>query len=382
MDYINELKTLLQDITPATEDTVKPQPSDTAVIDASSNPLNPNLLSYCFENILGFTVRHRIAPKVDYVVEFDYKGTLGCAESRKLGFDLTIHSMYRQELLERLGRAKELLSEYYLQCGKTALDQNNFTMYNETCGYMEKLNFYSNRISDLEARLKAQKEEEPIKIHAAMKAGENWTALFNRYSEAAHANHQEQRYAIESYIDTYFSYLEHVLTLLYPFTPQFDQGKSYYAQYIRNPRWTWSKKLSDVGGDALKPFIEPLREIKEIYRNPGAHGMFTRELKVYAQIDGWGRYPMYLGKDYLRGFVDDNPTELNYDRFCEIRALFERVTGALRDTFPIPMIFVESGFQIPVDVNLLTQGITDPAAARRRIDYLYYQLDNQLNMDW
>ena len=110
--------------------------------------------------------------------------------------------------------------------------------------------------------------------------------------------------------------------------------------------------------------------------------MFTRELKVYAQIDGWGRYPMYLGKDYLRGFVDDHPTELNYNRFCEIRALFERVTAALRDAFPIPMIFVESGIQIPVDVSLLTQGLTDPDDARRRIDYLYFQMDNQINMDW
>ena len=46
------------------------------------------------------------------------------------------------------------------------------------------------------------------------------------------------------------------------------------------------------------------------------------------------------------------------------------------------MIFVESGIQIPVEVSLLTQGITDPDDARRRIDYLYFQMDNQINMDW
>ena len=382
MDYMNELKTLLSAFGPVTGDTVKLPPADTAVIDGSANPLNPNLLSYCFENVLGFTVPHRIAPKVDYVIEFDYRGTYGCAESRKLGFDLTIHKRYRQELIELFSRARELLLKYYLECGRTALGQNTFTMCNETCGYTEKLNFYASRIADLETRLKAQEDEQPQKIQEAMKAGENWTVLFNRYSESGHAMRQEQRYAVESYIDTYFSYLEHVLTLLYPFTPQFDPGKSYYESYIRNPRWTWSRKLSDVGGSALEPFIKPLREIKEIYRNPNAHGMFTRELKVYAQIDGWGRYPMYLGKDYLQGFIDDHPTELNYSRFCEIRALFERVTAALRDTFPIPMIFVESGIQIPVEVSLLTQGITDPDDARRRIDYLYFQMDNQINMDW
>lgn len=52
-------------------------------MDRRKNPLDPNLLSYCFDNVLGFDVRYRIYEKVNYIIEFDYKGTYGYVAHEK-----------------------------------------------------------------------------------------------------------------------------------------------------------------------------------------------------------------------------------------------------------------------------------------------------------
>lgn len=74
----HEIKCLLKYISCVTEQT---QRDDTHQerIDYCENPLNPNLLSYCFDCILGFDVQYRIFEKVNYIIEFDYKGTYAVA---------------------------------------------------------------------------------------------------------------------------------------------------------------------------------------------------------------------------------------------------------------------------------------------------------------
>lgn len=74
MDRICELKELLKNIVPVNENTKKPADNEIVMIDRRKNPLDPNLLSYCFDNVLGFDVRYRIYEKVNYIIEFDYKG--------------------------------------------------------------------------------------------------------------------------------------------------------------------------------------------------------------------------------------------------------------------------------------------------------------------
>lgn len=128
--------------------------------------------------------------------------------------------------------------------------------------------------------------------------------------------------------------------------------------------------------------LAPLREMKEIYRNRNAHGLFSRELKVYVPIENFGRYPMYLGKNYLQGFVDDFSISLNYERFCKVRELFGQLMGLLREEYGIPMMFIERGVFIPVKAGSLIEGITSREEAERAIEKYYYMMDNQLNMDW
>lgn len=384
MSGTDALRALLRDITPVNEHTQKPPPEETAVIDYFRNPLNPLLLSYCFDNVLGFDVQYRLFAKINYIIAFDYKGAYGCVAHRKMSFDLRIHRDYEDELIALFQEARALLSEHFLQCGKEALAGNRFSMENDVPRFREKLAFFADKIEYL-AELRGSLENEQVeRVSAAQEAGEEWTEVFNLYQKLQHRRCLEERYAIETYIDVSFSCLEHIATLLFPFTESFDPTKSYSAHYIHNPRWTWEKKLLDVGCGApkIQELADRLREIKEVYRNRAAHGMFSRELKAYAQIDDFGRYPMYLGKNYLQGFVDDYELSLDYPKYHEIKAVFDELLEVLRTLHPVPMVFIDFGVEIPVMVSDLTKGVSSKEEAAYLAQRYLYNLDNQANMDW
>ena len=159
-------------------------------------------------------------------------------------------------------------------------------------------------------------------------------------------------------IDTFFSALEHVLTLLYPFTDNFSAGKSYYSNCIRNTKWHWEKKLQDVCGSSMPNKItSALRRIKEVYRNHNTHGGFSREMMAYVQIPNFGRFPMYVGKEYLRGFVDGCLDTISYEMYCDAKKVFSGFWDILDTVYEIPMLFVRSGLPISVDTERYTKNI-------------------------
>ena len=379
MDNINKLKKLLIDITPVNEKTAKTVDSEIEIISAWENPLNPNLLAFCFDNILDFDVRYRIFEKVNYELTFAYKGTYCYVSHRKMSFNLQISKKYKDELLQLFKDAKKILSDYFLECGKMALEKNDFTMINEQFSYTRKLDFYFKRITDIES--KHQEYKVPTDV---VQKNEDFLKTFNSVLNSSFEDSAEQEYAIESYVDTYFSYLEHVLTLLNPFKNNFDLKKSFQKEFIANSRNTWANKMNSIAFEPhnIEEIINALREIKEIYRNPNAHGMFTKELKAYVLIKDFGRYPLYLGKNYLKGFLDDFDIKLDYEKFKEIKNLFDNVFITLRVMYEIPMLFIESGLDIPVDTTILTEGVTTREDAELKIDSHHYHMDNQSNMDW
>lgn len=45
------------------------------------------------------------------------------------------------------------------------------------------------------------------------------------------------------------------------------------------------------------------------------------------------------------------------------------------------MMFIKSGFPIPVDVSFLIVGVETEKDAELKISKIHYELDNQINMD-
>ena len=376
-----EIRELLKDISAINANT---QRNDDQCVDINffENPLDPNLLAYCFDVILGFDVRYRIFEKVNYIIDFDYKGTFASARHFKMSYRLSVQKQYRDEIIAVFEKVHLLLEQLFTLIGEQALRNNDFSMKNESCDYFSKLKFYENRIENLVCRKKTIEEKCRGKYDITEIDGK-YKCMRMKGSYYLIALGSEITYDIEAYIDTFFSALEHVLTLLYPFTDNFSAGKSYYSNCIRNTKWHWEKKIQDVCGSSMPDEItSALRRIKEVYRNHNTHGGFSREMMAYVQIPNFGRFPMYVGKEYLRGFVDGCLDTISYEMYCDAKKVFSEFWDILNTVYEIPMLFVRSGLPISVDTERYTKNIDSVEQAKWLIEKMWFDIDNQSNMDW
>lgn len=153
-----EIKVLLNDISVPNANT---QRNDDQCVDINSfeNPLDPNLLAYCFDIILGFDVRYRICEKVNYIIDFDYKGTFATVRHFKMSYRLSVQKKYRDEIIATFEKVHLLLEQLFTLIGEQALRDNDFSMKNESYDYFSKLKFYENRIESLVYRKKIIEEK-------------------------------------------------------------------------------------------------------------------------------------------------------------------------------------------------------------------------------
>lgn len=377
----DQIKSLLKDISTVSDQTQR-NDANREDIQYADNPLEPNLLSYCFDVILGFDVRYRIFEKVNYIIDFDYKGTFATVGHFKMSYQLSIDKQYKEEIISVFEQVRPLLEQLFMLIGEQALTNNEFSMKNEAPEYFSKLSFYETRIDKLEQRKHIVQDKCRGK-YDVVKSDRGYTCMTPKGQDYLHSLRNEITYDIEAYIDTFFSALEHVLTLLYPFTNASSLEKSYYRNYIRNTKWAWDAKVRDICG-ALMPeeIVSELRRIKEVYRNHNAHGGFSREMMAYVQIPNFGRFPMYVGKEYLRGFFNGYSDTISYQMYLDAKRVFNGFWSNLDTQFEIPMMFIRSGLAIPIDTERYTDGIETKEQAAWTIEKMWYDIDNQSNMDW
>lgn len=374
-----ELKETLIDFKIINEKTYKG--NENVKIDYMENPLNPNLLSYCFKNVLGFEVYFRIAEKVNYIIEFDYKSTYAKAEHKKMSYAIYVDEKYKTEIIEILENLKSLLEQLFTSIGEHALLNNKFYMKNEAPEYFEKINFLENKIEQLNRNKNSISKKLNGQFDEIKQEG--YIVWRPKGSDYLHKLNLELIYNIEAYIDTFYSALEHVLTLLFPFTNNFLSEHSYYKSFIRNTRWAWDAKVNDVCKNIISDkLFQELRRVKEVYRNHNAHGGFSREMMAYVQITDFGAYPLYIGKNYLKGFLDNDEDKISYEMYECIKEIFNEFWTMLKKNFEIPMMIIDSGLPIPVDIKIYMENIKGKDDAELFIQKQWYDIDNQSNMDW
>lgn len=379
-NLLDEIKCLLKDISQLSS-TEKRCDRQTK-IDYKENPLNPNLLAYCFDTILGFDVQYRIFEKVNYIIEFEYKNTYAYVAHKKMSYNVWIEECYKEEIIQIFFAVKNLLEKLFLQIGEEALEKNEFSMRNEAVRYLDKLLFCEKKVESLKQRytVVSEKLAGQYDVEEIEPRGKIYRPRGRDYLRSVSS---EITYWIESYIDTFFSALEHVMTLLFPFTEKFDMGDSLYKKYIRNTRWHWDEKIKDVCGDKFSlDLLEKMKGIKEVYRNYNAHGSFSREMMAYIQIPKFGRYPLYIGKTYLSGFVESEESYVTYEVYLEAKDVFNKFWDVLEKEYETPMLFIKSGLPIPVNVESYIKDIATVEEAEMRILKLWFEIDNQSNMDW
>ena len=163
-DVKNDIRDLLADVNQVSDKTLKEGTEEivngiSATILSENEhhelaiiPLEPDLVAYCFSEILGFKVERRIFEKIDYIIEFDYKGTFASIRHSKLSYRLNIVAKYKTEFLITLEKTKPLMEQLFILLAEQSLSTDDFSMKNEAPEYLSKLEFYQNRIESLENR--------------------------------------------------------------------------------------------------------------------------------------------------------------------------------------------------------------------------------------
>lgn len=369
----DQIKSLLKDLCEGVNES---EDFELSILRYSSIPISPDLMSYCLDEILGFKIHYRPFEKVNYYIQFSYKGTTGYVSHMKLSYEIGIAKKFKDEFLMILEECRSLLEELFIELSSKSITENFFTMKNEYLYFDEKLDFYRKKIISLNEDLAKIGPSKPI-LYSDFARG-----LRDENNYKRRETRKEIMYSIETLIDTFYSFLEHILTLLYPFLKDFTISDS-YGKYLQNSKWNWMNKIEEVLGLSVDTkLISILKEIKEIYRNRNAHGMFSRELEVYVGIDNYGQFPLFIGKNYLKGFTEQYDLTLDFEKFQEIDQNFNSFFTYLWDYYELPMMYISSGLPVQANIKSILSDIDTKEKMNNYIEYYSYQLDNQFNMDW
>lgn len=105
-------------------------------------------------------------------------------------------------------------------------------------------------------------------------------------------------------------------------------------------------------------------------------------MMAYIQIPNFGRFPIYIGKKYLKGFAEGEDDSVTFDMYLSTKKIFCDFIDFLDLNFSIPMLIIRSGLPIPTDTGLYMNGITSREDAQEFVEKMWYDIDNQFNMDW
>lgn len=186
-------------------------------------------------------------------------------------------------------------------------------------------------------------------------------------------------------IDSYFSWLEHILVLILPFVG-YDPSSDNLVEFIRG---SWSDKLKKVwclnSDKELKSLYDALHEIKERFRNPLAHGGFEKSgTSLGVHMQGLGAIPFRLSRFTESIHYGVFPLkDASFDEACD---LFDKVDVKLRNgSTRYGMKFVESGLDVAFDKDSCDEyksAMCSDEEFDKLLDRLSYFADMHTNMDW
>jgi len=182
-------------------------------------------------------------------------------------------------------------------------------------------------------------------------------------------------------VNSYFSFLEHYLSLVLPFTAV--DLKSFDLQRFFGDSWSAKfKTVIDISDPNIKAIYDRLIRVSETYRNPLAHGGWDkRGPTASVRLDGLGRIPLLLsGIERTVGFRMEAVAS---DDFAEICELFdeaeELIRGPLLGNGPA---WIESGLDVFFDAKERRAYCADPSTFERFLSRRSDEWEREVNMDW
>lgn len=314
---------------------------------------NPNLFGYIFDKILDFKMEYRPMEKINYMICFEYKGKECFIEHSKFYFSLYIDSELKEDLLSLLEEVNILFEQALIEYSENAVKKNDFTLPNYYNYYREKINCINEEICLILREVEgiSLTRNDVLKIKLS--------------------------YLIELYIDSYFSYLEHLLILLFPMTVKYNENDR-YNDFLK---FSWKKKLGKLENANIDKIATELVKIKEVYRNRLTHGLFSREKLINIKIPKLGTYPFWVGEKYCKGYSGIS-NYLSGDDYIIVEKIFSEFNKLFESNYGLQMNIIKAGIPTFLEKSQYDNALENHESNNLWIEMYWHYQDQILNMDW
>lgn len=194
-------------------------------------------------------------------------------------------------------------------------------------------------------------------------------------------------YYTTSMIDAYFSLLEHLLVLLFPFAIKVNHSSFNVEDLIRA---NWKTKYEIIfphkEGSRATIFLQHLETIKEEFRNPQAHGYFLREGNSFLlHMEDVGLIPLVMTNTRKKvNYSFLGPSQMSFSLMCSILDRFDKYLLTSKTT-KYGMLFIQRGIDIafdPQSINRYKLASRSKELFENFIEELEMMITNAENMDW
>ena len=230
--------------------------------------LNSKLISMVFFDVLGVKCIE-CSKLLNYKIAIKYKGDVYLIVNDEIG--LAVKSRNSIERLDEIIEIENIIfalfkksHRYFDSIATEAIKSSHVAVFNKENELLDKLRFLTNKYRALQRKIKKFEDERDIKIPSLEDSYDNMRI-----------SRQADHY-LESLIEVFFSWSEHVFVLLAILLRKVKTVEE-VVDLINNQSWQEKFKLIlPLTNNMNEEYYQKLLKIKEEYRNYNTHGKFGR----------------------------------------------------------------------------------------------------------
>lgn len=320
-----------------------------------------HLMIFSLCNLLEYEGAFKEEEKVFCEIPFKYKGVEFCYSIRKFGEVLYSDSddkVFIKEVMLKLWNAGKIADKLLRNPIIESISKGEVLIKNQFTNLYAKYLFFQNQAK--------QFFDKPVEQN-----------IFKRNS----SNTRKGFYYLTAMLDSYFSFQEHMIVLIFAFREEFSSDKNLYDVI----EMTWQDKFKtifNIKDKELKKHYDRLTLIKNNYRNTISHGGFDKEQTyMFVKIHDLGYIPTNVEKGNI--FTQMHRVET----FEEIINIIEGFHSFLNENPKYKRILkiLDSGIEIGYtkeDNITLKSAIQTDEMVESFIEYKLEYIDREMNMDW
>jgi hypothetical protein len=342
----------------------------------------PALVQFTLVDVLNLDDWGR-AEKTAFQIPFCYRGVRCMVAHQKFGLRLYVASEdeetarnLRAEIVGKLSRAIRIVERRLLRdYGETQVARGAITIVNQLHSLRGMYQHFREEAEATFVQRNEADDDPPQGLDAFLEQVNRGLAL-----------DRSGAYTALAAINAYFSYLEHALVLVLPFT-DFDPARESITEFI-GMRWRDKfRRVFDLNGDTTaKRMHDRLYDIAETYRNTYGHGGFDKAGgAIYFHVPTLGALPVRLTDVRESPHFDLVPIR-PFD-FHDICSVFDQVDELLRtnNVSRFGMRYAEAGLDVRYDEHArkrFVEAMESDQQFEELLDQHSYAQDMVANMDW